>query len=183
MWHKCCHLKAPTSSVCHHTMLQWHHVHFWQESLHMHLVTRVKVVTLHGMPKWMLWLPLHHEEGNGGSRHTLWHSLPGTLPCLALSQPGYILFKTCIEKYTQECKICTGIYLGMYKSKTLSLFTWLVWVWSIPVNVIDYLIDLNGFFPLVESRYSLNLKFNSLEEWVFTRSEVHFIGRASICSI
>ena len=43
---KCCHLKYLTSLGHHHTMLQWCHDLFWWESLHIHLVNWVGIVTL-----------------------------------------------------------------------------------------------------------------------------------------
>ena len=47
-WCKCHHQKSLTSPGHHHTMLWWCHDLFWQESLHMCLVTPTEEVTLSG---------------------------------------------------------------------------------------------------------------------------------------
>ena len=114
------------SLVCHHMILWWCHVHFWQESLHMHLVTRAEVVTLSGMPKQTLITP--------SSQRGKWQLQAHTVTCTCYTSSWLIslcllmiLYPCPVTLASISCRlwsVCIRVSVIWHISISFSLMWW-----------------------------------------------------------
>ena len=119
-WCKCHHPKSLMSLAHHHMMLWWCHDLFWQESLQMHLVNWVGIVSLSRDTKVdaLITLFMKGKMTAPGTYLDSHLQVPQCTP--ALSQPGYIFIKIC-----RKSIICTG----RYKVSKTSVCTKLKHLW------------------------------------------------------